>query len=97
MRWLAVALVAVACAPAPVSPERAAELCRNEPGLADGVSGNVGVGVGSGGGKAKGSIVLTDRVFNPEDPQDAFEACVRRKVNGEPDPTRFGITIGAST
>jgi len=97
MRWLALPLLLAACAPAPVSPERAAQLCREEVGLADGVQGNVGVGVGTGGGKARGSITVTDKVFNPQSADNAFADCIDRKVNGKPAPTTFGITIGAST
>lgn len=97
MRYLALALLAAACAPAPVSPERAAQLCREQAGLGDGVRGNIGVGVGTGGGKAKGSITVTDKILRPQDDQRAFEDCIARKVAGEPEPTTFGITIGAST
>jgi hypothetical protein len=97
MRWLVPILMLAACAPVPVSPERAAELCREEVGLSDGVQGNVGVGVGTGGGKARGSITVTDKVFRPQSADDAFAACIDRKVNGKPEPTTFGITIGAKT
>jgi hypothetical protein len=97
MRMLAPFLLLAACAPVPVSPERAAQLCRDEVGLADGVQGYVGVGVGTGGGKAKGSITVTDRVFNPQSADEAFAACIDRRVNGKPQPTTFGITVGASS
>ncbi|SFR40839.1 hypothetical protein [Litoreibacter janthinus] len=97
MRWAALPLVLAACAPAPVSPERAAQLCREEVGLADGVQGNIGVGVGTGGGKARGSITVTDKVFKPQTADDAFSACIDRRVNGKPQPTTFGVKIGAST
>lgn len=100
---LAISLLGLsaACAPVPVSPERAEALCRQEVGQADGVSGNVGVGVGVGGGssgaKAKGSITVTDRVFNPQTEQEFLAECIARRVNGEPAPTTVGITIGASS
>ncbi|RLJ59472.1 hypothetical protein BCF46_1621 [Litoreibacter meonggei] len=97
MRWLVPFVMLAACAPVPVSPERAAEMCRKEVGLADGVQGNIGVGVGTGGGKARGSITVTDKVFRPQSADAAFAACVDRKVNGKPEPTTFGITIGAKT
>lgn len=87
----------VACAPVPVSPERAAQLCREQAGLGDGVRGNIGVGVGTGGGKVRGSITVTDKVFRPQDDQAAFEDCVARKIAGEAEPPTIGITIGAST
>ncbi|MEP3346563.1 MAG: hypothetical protein ABJN34_16040 [Litoreibacter sp.] len=97
MRRLAPFLILAACAPVPVSPERAAQLCRDEVGLADGVQGYVGVGAGTGGGKAKGSITVTDRVFNPQSPDEALAACIDRRVSGAPQPTTFGITVGASS
>jgi hypothetical protein len=76
--------------------ERAEAQCLEDVRRADGVSGNVGVGVSNRGGRAKGSITVTDRVFNPQSEQDYLDECIARKVNGEPAPTRFGITIGAS-
>lgn len=87
----------VACAPQPVSPDRAAELCRDEVRSADGVTGNIGVGVGNGGAKAKGSITVTDRVFNPQTEEEFMEACIARRVQGKPAPPRIGITIGGRT
>ena len=97
MRWMVPFLMLAACAPVPVSMERAAQLCREEVGLADGVRGNIGVGVGTGGGKARGSITVTDKVFRPQSADEAFAACIDRKVNGKPPPTTFGITVGAKT
>ncbi|WP_394197133.1 hypothetical protein [Litoreibacter albidus] len=97
MRWLAPLLMLAACAPVPVSPERAAQQCREEVGLADGIQGNIGVGVGTGGGKARGSITITDKVFRPQSADDAFAECMDRKVTGKPQPTTFGVTIGGKT
>lgn len=84
----------MSCAPVPMTPERAERLCREEAGLADGVQGNVGVGVGTGGARAKGSIVLTDRVFNPQTEEEFMSECIERRLAGEPRPTRFGISVG---
>ncbi|EPX81577.1 hypothetical protein [Litoreibacter arenae] len=97
MRWLVLPLLMAACAPVPMSPERAARECRDEVGLADGVQGNIGVGVGTGGGKARGSITVTDKVFRPQSADAAFAECIDRKISGKPQPTTFGITIGAKT
>lgn len=80
-----------------MTPERAEALCREDAGLADGVQGRVGVGVGTGGGKAKGSITVTNRVLNPQTEDEFIRSCVARKLNGEPEPTTIGITIGGST
>ncbi len=94
---LGLALTVAACAPVPMTPERAERLCREDAGLADGVQGRVGVGIGTGGGRAKGSITVTDRVFNPQSEEDFLRDCIDRRLAGEPQPTTFGITVGAST
>ena len=80
-----------------MTPERAERLCREEVGGADGVQGRVGVGVGTGGAKAKGSITVTNRVFNPQSDADFMRDCVARRLAGRPAPTTFGITVGART
>ena len=87
----------VACTPTPMTLERADKLCREDIGLADGVQGNVGVGVGTGGGRAKGSITVTDRVFNPQSEEDYLAECIARRMNGEPAPVTYGITVGGRT
>ncbi len=88
------AFTCVSCAPVPMTPERAERLCREEAGLADGVQGNVGVGVGTGGARAKGSIVLTDRVFNPQTEAEFMAECIESRLAGERRPSRFGISVG---
>lgn len=87
----------MACAPVPMTPERAERLCREDAPLADGFAGRVGVGVGTGGAKARGGIVVTDRVFNPQTEEEFMRDCVARRLDGEPAPTRVGVTIGGST
>ena len=97
MLALILGLALTACAPVPVTRDKAEALCLDELHQADGVSGTVGVGIGTGGAKAKGSITVTDRVFNPQT-EDAFLAeCIDRRVSGKPAPTTVGITIGAKT
>jgi len=91
---ICVALGASACAPVPVSLERADALCRDELREADGVTGNVGVGVGTGGVRAGGSVTVDSRVLNPQTEEEFLAECISRRVNGEPAPTRFGITLG---
>ena len=94
---LSLAALLGACAPKPVSPERAEALCRQDARGADGVSGNVGVGVGTGGARAKGSITIDSRVLNPQTEDEFLAQCIQRRIDGRPAPTRFGITLGAST
>ena len=90
-------LTAVACAPVPVTRERAERLCLEDAGLADGVRGTVGVGVGTGGAKAKGSITINNRVLNPQSEADFVSDCIARRMGGAPAPLTYGITIGAKT
>ena len=90
-------LIAVACAPQPMSRERAEKLCREEAGLADGFRGQVSVGIGSGGPRTGGSVTITDRIFAPQTEAEFMAECVARRMAGGPAPTRAGIIIGASS
>ena len=87
----------MACAPVPVTRERAEQLCRDEAGLADGVQGRVGIGIGTGGPRVGAGIIITDRVFGPQTEEEFLEECIERRMAGNPAPTRTGITIGGST
>lgn len=87
-------LMISACAPVPVTRERAQALCLGEVRDADGVSGYAGVGIGSSGGRAKGGIRVTNRVFNPQTEEEFLADCVARRLEGRPAPTQFGITLG---
>lgn len=92
---LALALLA-ACAPSPMTPERAARECRAEAPLADGFAGRVGVGAGSRGASAKAGVTITNRVFSPQSRADFMANCIDRKLSGAPQPTTVGVTIGGS-
>ena len=88
--------VLAACAPQPMTPERAERLCREEAGLADGVQGTVGIGLGTGGPSGKAGITITNRVFNPQTEQEFMAECIARRMAGRPRPTTAGITLGGS-
>ncbi|MGB3408904.1 MAG: hypothetical protein WBA67_15590 [Jannaschia sp.] len=90
-------LLVIACAPVPMSAERAQELCSRELRQADGVSGSIGVGIGSGGARARGGITVTNRVLNPQTPEDFLADCIARRVAGKPAPATFGLTVGGRT
>lgn len=90
-------LLAVACAPVPLGPEEAARQCRAEAGLADGISGSIGAGVSNRGPVGTGSITVTNRVLNPQTEAEFISECMRRKVDGRPPPTTFGISAGRRT
>ncbi|WP_172299341.1 hypothetical protein [Pseudoruegeria sp. HB172150] len=85
-----------ACAPTPMTLERAERQCREEARLSDGVAGNVRVGVGSRGPSAGGSVTVTNRILSPQSQGDFMQECIARTMRGEPRPTTVGITIGAS-
>lgn len=91
----ALALLA-ACAPRPMTLDRAERTCREEARLADGVAGTVGIGVGTGGPRAKAGITLTNRVFNPQSEEDFVADCVDRLMSGQGKPTTVGVTVGGS-
>lgn len=89
-------LLALACAPVPMTRERAEQLCRDEVELADGVQTRVGIGIGTGGPRAKAGIIVTDRVFDPQSDEEFMAECIARRMAGAPTPTRTGIIIGGS-
>ncbi|MEL6587328.1 MAG: hypothetical protein AAFY65_13745 [Pseudomonadota bacterium] len=77
-----------------MTPDRAERLCQQEVRQADGVSGSVGIGVGTGGARGKGEITVTNRILNPQSPEEFLADCIARRVAGRPEPTTFGITVG---
>ena len=86
----------VACAPVPMTEERARAECRAELSRMQGVSGEVGIGVGSGGPRTRGSITITNRVGNRWTPEQFIADCVARRMAGRPPPPTVGISIGGS-
>lgn len=97
IRALALLPCLLACAPVPVTPERADRLCRAEVAQADGVSGSVGAGIGSGGPVASGRVTITNRILNPQPEEDFLADCIARRTSGAPAPTTVGITLGGRT
>ena len=93
-RSICVAALTVACTPTPMTPERAERECRRQVNEADGVFGQVGVGVGTGGTRAGGNITVTNRVLNPQTPEEFMADCTSRKLERRPEPTTFGISVG---
>ena len=87
----------MACAPVPLTPEKAARQCRAEAGQADGISGSVGAGISNRGPVGTGSITITNRVFNPQTEAEFVAECIARRLEGRPEPTTFGITAGRRT
>lgn len=87
--------LAVACAPVPMTPERAARECRADASQADGIFGSVGVGVSNRGPVGDGSITITNRVFNPQSEEEFVAECIARRMEGRPEPTTFGVSVGS--
>ncbi|MCK0168143.1 hypothetical protein MWU52_11315 [Jannaschia sp. S6380] len=96
IRRLALLPLLAACDPSPMTPDRAARACQAEVRQADGISGNVGAGVSNDGPVATGNITITNRVLNPQAPEDFLADCIARRTAGRPAPTTFGISLGDS-
>ncbi|WP_298436637.1 hypothetical protein [uncultured Jannaschia sp.] len=94
---LLLTVLITACAPVPMTRERALHECRSEARLADGIAGSVGVGVGSGGGLADGELVVTSRVFDPRSERAVLAECMDRRMAGRPEPTIVGVTLGTGS
>ena len=90
LAFLLCAIVAVsACAP--VSPERAADLCEERARAAQGVTGEVGIGVAGGSGRQTGLVTNVDVGFSlssdtirGRDPYQVYDRCVRDKTGQGP-------------
>lgn len=83
-----------ACASGPPTPEMAARQCRAEAPLADGIAGSIGVGASSGGPVGSGSLVVTNRVLDPQSEDDYIADCLDRELGRRIPPTTHAITAG---
>ncbi len=72
-------LAVSACAPAPVSVERAMTECRRETPRPGGVSGQMRVGVGSDGLRSGLSLVITGDALRSRSAEETYARCVKRK------------------
>ncbi len=87
-------VLASACAPIPMTPDRAERQCAERAGLADGVAGSIQVGVGSGGSHSGASITLTRQIFSPQTEDEFMVECIGRLLEGESGPTEVGVSAG---
>ena len=85
---------ASACAPAPMTPERAERLCAERVGLADGIEGTIEMGFGSGGSRTGASITLTKRILAPQTEDEFMAECVGDLLEGRSAST--GVNISAT-
>lgn len=82
----AVAMLGLAaCEPAPVDPERAAQLCEEQARAAQGPTGGVTLGVNSRTGPfTSARIGITDDYLRGRDPRDVYTNCVLRRTGQGP-------------
>ena len=84
-RFLPPFLVLAACAPAPVTPERAAEICEERARAAQGPTGGVIIGTNSRTGGFGGvSVGLSSDFIAGRDPVAIYEACVFDRTGAAP-------------
>jgi hypothetical protein len=82
---LAGVLLAAACAPVPMDPLRAAEVCEERARAAQGPTGSVTLGVNSQTGPSVGaSIGITSDFLSGRDPMEVYESCVFEKTGQAP-------------
>lgn len=85
LRIVPVLLALAACAPQPVSPERAAELCEERARAAQGPTGRVTVGANSNDGPFAGAqIGLSADYLAGRDPAEVYEECVFARTGAAP-------------
>jgi hypothetical protein len=87
LRFAAVALFGgglAACAPAPISVQRAMAQCSDRARQAVAPSGRIVVGVGSGGVRGGVSIGVTEDFLRGRDPVEVYNQCVLARSGQNP-------------
>ena len=78
-------VLAVACTPQPMDPEKAAERCEERARAAQGPTGEVRVGVNSNDGPFAGaSVGVSSDFLQGRDPQAVYQSCVMRLTGNAP-------------
>ncbi|MDB2407129.1 hypothetical protein N9W17_01175 [Jannaschia sp.] len=88
------ALGLTACAPPPMTPDRAEEACRAEIARASGVRPNIGIGIGRGGPRVRGGITFDGSVLAGGTPEERLARCIERRVAGGAPPPTVGVSVG---
>jgi hypothetical protein len=84
-RHLVIVLGLAACAPVPVDPNRAADLCEARARAAQGPTGRVGVGVNSNSGSFTNvEVGVTGDFLAGRDPNEVYEDCVFDRTGAAP-------------
>nr|WP_252734475.1 hypothetical protein [Octadecabacter sp. B2R22] len=82
---MAVFLPVAACAAAPATPERAAEICEEKARAAQGPTGSVSVGANSNTGPYSDvQISLTSDYLAGRDPNDVYAECIYDQTGAAP-------------
>ncbi|PWG17627.1 hypothetical protein [Salibaculum griseiflavum] len=85
LRVVPVLLALAACAPQPISPERAAEICEQRARAAQGPTGRVTIGASSSDGPFAGAeIGLSADYLAGRDPVEVYEECVFERTGAAP-------------
>ena len=83
---ISMALISLAaCAPTPITPQQAAEICEERARAAQGPTGSVTVGTNSSsGGFAGAEIGLSSDFLSGRDPLEVYEECVFDRTGAAP-------------
>ncbi len=85
LRLVPVLLGLAACAPQPISPERAAEICEERARAAQGPTGRVTIGASSSDGPFAGAeIGVTSDYLAGRDPIEVYRQCVYSRTGAAP-------------
>lgn len=87
----AVAALGLSACSGTMSVKTAEERCAAESDLSDGFRGEVRAGVGSNGPSGGLRLTVTDRVFNPQSPEDFYDTCVFQKSGQGPTRTLASV------
>jgi hypothetical protein len=82
---VALLTLAPACAPVPMDPERAAQICEERARGAQGPTGSVTIGVNSQDGPNVGAAIgVTGDFLRGRDPMQVYESCVFQRTGQSP-------------
>ncbi|SMX39157.1 hypothetical protein [Octadecabacter ascidiaceicola] len=85
MRAAALLFALAACAPVPVTPERAAEICEEKARAAQGPTGSVTVGTNSNTGGFGGvEIGVSSDFLAGRDPLEVYNECIFDRTGASP-------------
>ncbi len=87
----AVAVLGLSACSGTINVKNAEEQCAAEADLSDGFRGEARAGVGTDGPSGGLRLTVTNRVFNPQSPEDFYDNCVFRKSGQGPTRTLASV------